>query len=156
MLWGFFHMHSNDKIYSLKLYHLLNFTLHSKANACNTGTCFRFYMQMRVEKTHKAFAYRIYSHFTQQCTYDKHVKVHYIQNEAKFYQLILEWKTNKRTAWMLLPITELRSRLGKITFLYQITTLSLFPALTLTTLQICSFGIVSFFAIWSLRSDKIF
>ena len=31
------------------------------------GTCFRFYMQMWVEK--KAFAYRIYSHFTQQCMY---------------------------------------------------------------------------------------
>ena len=49
----FFHRHSNDKIYSLKLYQLLNFTLHSKANACNIGTCFRFYMQMRVEKTPK-------------------------------------------------------------------------------------------------------
>ena len=32
------------------------------------GTCFRFYTQMRVEKTNKAFAYKIYSHFTQQCT----------------------------------------------------------------------------------------
>ena len=31
------------------------------------GTCFRFYMQMRVQKNNKAFAYRIYSHFTQQC-----------------------------------------------------------------------------------------
>ena len=30
------------------------------------GTCFRFYTQMRVEKK-KAFAYRIYSQFTQQC-----------------------------------------------------------------------------------------
>ena len=30
------------------------------------GTCFRFYTQRRVEKN-KAFAYRIYSHFTQQC-----------------------------------------------------------------------------------------
>ena len=30
------------------------------------GTCFRFHTQMRVEKK-KAFAYRIYSHFTQQC-----------------------------------------------------------------------------------------
>ena len=29
------------------------------------GTCFRFYTQMQVEK--KAFAYRIFSHFTQQC-----------------------------------------------------------------------------------------
>ena len=31
------------------------------------GTCFSFYAQMRVEKKPKAFAYRIYSHFTQQC-----------------------------------------------------------------------------------------
>ena len=30
-------------------------------------TCFRFYTQMRVEKKHKTFAYKIYSHFTQQC-----------------------------------------------------------------------------------------
>ena len=33
------------------------------------GTCFRFYMQMRVQKNNKAFAYRIYSHFTQQCPF---------------------------------------------------------------------------------------
>ena len=31
------------KIYSLKLYHLLDFTLHSKANACNISTFIRFY-----------------------------------------------------------------------------------------------------------------
>ena len=37
------------KIYSLKLYHLLNFTLHSKANAYSIGTCFRFYMQMPLD-----------------------------------------------------------------------------------------------------------
>ena len=49
----FFHRHSSDKIYNLKLYHLLNFTLHSKANACNIGTFIRFYMQMRVEKKTK-------------------------------------------------------------------------------------------------------
>ena len=55
MLWVFFHRHSSDKIYSLKLYHLLNVTLHSKANACNIGTLIKFYMQMQVEKT-KAFA----------------------------------------------------------------------------------------------------
>ena len=69
----FFHRHSSDKIYSLKLYHLLNVTLHSKANALNIGTCFRFYMQMRVEKKTKAFAYRIYSHFTQQWTSRVHI-----------------------------------------------------------------------------------
>ena len=32
------------------------------------GTCFRFYTQMQVEK--KAFAYRIYGHFTQQCRFE--------------------------------------------------------------------------------------
>ena len=36
------------------------------------GTCFRFYTEMRVEKTNKAFAYRIYSHFTQQCVTSVH------------------------------------------------------------------------------------
>ena len=49
----FFHRHSSDKIYSLKLYHLLKVTLHSKANACSIGTFIRFYMQMRVEKKTK-------------------------------------------------------------------------------------------------------
>ena len=38
-----------DKIYSIKLYDLLNFTIHSKANACNIDTFIRFYMQMWVE-----------------------------------------------------------------------------------------------------------
>jgi hypothetical protein len=38
-------MQSSDKICSLKLYHLLNFTLYSKANACNIDTYIRFYMQ---------------------------------------------------------------------------------------------------------------
>ena len=69
---SFFHIHSSDKIYSLYLYHLLNFTLHFKANACNIGTCFRFYTQMQVENNNKAFAYRIYSHFTQQCPIGNH------------------------------------------------------------------------------------
>ena len=46
----YIHRHSSYKIYSLKLYQLLNFTLHSKANACNIETCFKFYMQMWVEK----------------------------------------------------------------------------------------------------------
>ena len=49
----FFHRHSSDKIYSLKLYHQLNVTLQSKAYACNVGAFIRFYMQMRVEKTTK-------------------------------------------------------------------------------------------------------
>ena len=37
------------------------------------GTCFRFYTQMRVEKRNKAFAYRIYSHFTQQCIFSNFI-----------------------------------------------------------------------------------
>ena len=41
--------YSSKKIHGLKLYHLLNFTLHSKGNACNIGSFIRFYMQMRVE-----------------------------------------------------------------------------------------------------------
>ena len=63
MLWFFFHMHSINEIYCLKLYHLLNFTLHSKENACNIGTFIRFYMQMRMAKN-PAFAYRFYRPFT--------------------------------------------------------------------------------------------
>ena len=45
----FFHRHS-------LLYHLLNFTLHSKANVCNIDTFIRFYMQMRMEKNPKHLA----------------------------------------------------------------------------------------------------
>ena len=43
----------------------MQITLHSKANDCNIGTFIRFYIQMRVQK--KAFAYRFYRPFTQQC-----------------------------------------------------------------------------------------
>ena len=82
MLWFFFPYALEYKIYSQKLYHLLKLPLHSKANAytyrhlfkilyanaLSIGTCFRFYTQKRVEKKTKAFAYRIYSHFTQQWT----------------------------------------------------------------------------------------
>ena len=78
------------KIYCLMLYHLLKSTLHlkanacsigtfirfymqsslhSKANACNIGTFIRFYIQMRVQIKNKAFAYRFYRPFTQQCRY---------------------------------------------------------------------------------------
>ena len=70
------------------LYHLLKSTLHpkanacsigtfitfymqsslySKANACNIGTFIRSYIQMRVQIKNKAFAYRFYRPFTQQC-----------------------------------------------------------------------------------------
>ena len=76
------------KIYCLMLYHLLKSTLHpkanacsigtfitfymqsslySKANACNIGTFIRSYIQMRVQIKNKAFAYRFYRPFTQQC-----------------------------------------------------------------------------------------
>ena len=72
------------------LYHLLKSTLHpkanacsigtfitfymqsslySKANACNIGTFIRFYIQMRVQIKNKAFAYRFYRPFTQQCIF---------------------------------------------------------------------------------------
>ena len=78
------------KIYCLMLYHLLKSTLHpkanacsigtfitfymqsslySKANACNIGTFIRSYIQMRVQIKNKAFAYRFYRPFTQQCNY---------------------------------------------------------------------------------------
>ena len=78
------------KIYCLMLYHLLKSTLHlkanacsigtfirfymqsslhSKANACNIGTFIRFYIQMQVQIKNKAFAYRFYRPFTQQCTF---------------------------------------------------------------------------------------
>ena len=80
------------KIYCLMLYHLLKSTLHlkanacsigtfirfymqsslhSKANACNIGTFIRFYIQMRVQIKNKAFAYRFYRPFTQQCGYNQ-------------------------------------------------------------------------------------
>ena len=54
----------------------LNYIVISKAFAYKSWficKCFRsdyiFYMQMRVEKNNKAFAYRIYRHFTQQWKY---------------------------------------------------------------------------------------
>ena len=72
------------KIYCLKLYHLLNFTLHSKANAQTyrhlfqilyknalyIGTCFRFYTQMRVEKNpkHLHIEFIVNSHNSASCS----------------------------------------------------------------------------------------
>ena len=47
------------------------------------GTCFRFYTQMRVQKNSKAFAYRIYSHFTQQCTYNEKTEKTHISINRK-------------------------------------------------------------------------
>ena len=77
------------KIYSLKLYHIKHLHIKSKAsaymyrhllqisytNALDIRTCFRFHMQMRVEKKPNAFAYRIYSHFTQQCMLRPYLKI---------------------------------------------------------------------------------
>ena len=54
------------------------------------GTCFRFYTQMRVEKTHKAFAYRIYSHFTQQC-YLRKIDNTTQPNFSSIYSLSCYW-----------------------------------------------------------------
>ena len=56
-------MHEFFTISCVMLYHLLNSTLHSKANAfldfiCNCGW-----------KKTKLFAYRFYKPFTQQCTF---------------------------------------------------------------------------------------
>ena len=48
-----FRKHSSNKIYSLKLYHVLNVALLSKANVCTISTFNRFSMQMQVEKTKK-------------------------------------------------------------------------------------------------------
>ena len=82
MLFFFFFPYALEyKIFSQKLYHLLNLHIKYKtsaytyrhliqvlyANALHIGTCFRFYSQKRVEKKTKVFAYKIYSHFTQQC-----------------------------------------------------------------------------------------
>ena len=52
------------KIYSLKLYRLLNFTLHSKANAFYIGTCFRFYTQMRIQKKTKLLPIKLKTVYT--------------------------------------------------------------------------------------------
>ena len=99
------------KIYCLMLYHLLKSTLHlkanacsigtfisfymqrslhSKANACNIGTFIRFYIQMRVQIKNKAFAYRFYRPFTQQCspqilTCFIHLKRTFYSNFRGFY-----------------------------------------------------------------------
>ena len=70
------------------------------------GTCFRFYMQMRVQKTNKAFAYRIYSHFTQQCMKhlsQKSVSVH-LPSQSTPTILALKnwvgWRTWKNLGWL--------------------------------------------------------
>ena len=93
------------KIYCLMLYHLLKSTLHpkanacsigtfitfymqsslySKANACNIGTFIRSYIQMRVQIKNKAFAYRFYRPFTQQCTFPDEIR------KLSFHNFFLE------------------------------------------------------------------
>ena len=67
----FFHRHSSDKIYSALLYRLINFTLNSKANACNISTFIRFYMQMRGEKKHLPVDYIGHSHNSEYSRNDK-------------------------------------------------------------------------------------
>ena len=77
----FFHPHLNIKS-KASAYRSRHLHIESKKSAYTIGTCFRFYMQMRLDiqalvldfirkcgwkKKNKAFAYRIYSHLTQQC-----------------------------------------------------------------------------------------
>jgi hypothetical protein len=103
------------KIYCLILYHLLKSTLHhkanacsigtfirfymqsslhSKANACNIGTFIRFYIQMQVQIKNKAFAYRFYRPFTQQCKWPGFV-VYYVNDyklrnfDFDYYELVI-------------------------------------------------------------------
>ena len=94
------------KIYCLMLYHLLKSTLHpkanacsigtfitfymqsslySKANACNIGTFIRSYIQMRVQIKNKAFAYRFYRPFTQQCKINNITRCNLINR--KYHQM---------------------------------------------------------------------
>ena len=51
-----------------------------------------FYMQIRVEKKYKAFAYRNYRHFTQQCSFffqkPKTGQLEAVVSEMKFYILV--------------------------------------------------------------------
>ena len=97
------------KIYCLMLYHLLKSTLHpkanacsigtfitfymqsslySKANACNIGTFIRSYIQMRVQIKNKAFAYRFYRPFTQQCVVCLKTFAVYFNNRATDLELV--------------------------------------------------------------------
>ena len=77
MLCFFFHTHLRIKS-KASAYMSRHLHIKSKTSAYSIGTCFRFYMwmpcfrfytQMRVEINNKAFAYKIYSHFTQQCNF---------------------------------------------------------------------------------------
>ena len=109
------------KIYCLMLYHLLKSTLHlkanacsigtfirfymqsslhSKANACNIGTFIRFYIQMRVQIKNKAFAYRFYRPFTQQC-----VKKNGRQSKPRM--VVFQWNHRKKNwsdRWSTVPL----------------------------------------------------
>jgi hypothetical protein len=71
----FFDMHSRDKIYSLKLYHQINFTLHSKANACNIGTLFQILLLEHMEKKHLPIDSMSHSHNSVACLFNKLQKI---------------------------------------------------------------------------------
>jgi hypothetical protein len=58
MLWFFFHPHLRIKS-KASAYMSRHLHIESKTSAYTIGTCFRFYMQMRVENNNKAFAYRV-------------------------------------------------------------------------------------------------
>ena len=58
------HLHIKSKT---SAYPIVTFFIFYMQMSRYLGTCFRFYTQMRVENPPKAFAYRIYSNFTQQC-----------------------------------------------------------------------------------------
>ena len=68
-------------------------SLHSKANACNIGTFIRFYIQMRVQIKNKAFAYRFYRPFTQQCNLKNMslTKLLFLLKPPKFYKNWVSW-----------------------------------------------------------------
>ena len=58
MLCFFFHPHLRIKS-KASAYMSRHLHIESKTSAYTIGTCFRFYTPMRVEKKHKAFAYRV-------------------------------------------------------------------------------------------------
>ena len=61
------HFKANDCSIGTFIRFYMQSALHSKANACNIGTFIKSNIQMWVEKNPKAFAYKFYRPFTQQC-----------------------------------------------------------------------------------------
>ena len=76
-------MHECFTISCVKTYHLLNSTLHSKANACYRHFVLDF-MARAYGKKPKAFAYRFYKPFTQQCVV---ISTHGYSSDI-FYELV--------------------------------------------------------------------